>query len=303
MVIVEQINNSQICYFSEPDIHIRDYYLYCLNFLKKEMSSTDESLNIIFGKIHQVFDNKNPVYKFDLQIEHTLVKASGRGVKNQIFGSVEYGQGEYYLVRLLDDEYLNGIDFIIDYSRPNITNITNSNTYSELAKKFTYISPFTMEIDFGTSFRNGIISTFTKNGSHRRTIIENQLIGSISEYENFTDVFEKSKLQTLYDKTKILINVHQTDHHHTFEELRVLPALCRGTLVVSEDVPLKEHIPYNEFIIWSTYEDLVDKVIEVEKNYDYFYKKIFTKKNKNKLIDLKNINEKKINNLKLWKNN
>jgi hypothetical protein len=116
-------------------------------------------------------------------------------------------------------------------------------------------------------------------------------------------VFEKSELQTLYDKTKILINVHQTDHHHTFEELRVLPALSRGVLVVSEDVPLKDHIPYNEFIIWSTYEDLVDKVIEVEKNYDFFYKKIFTKKNKDKLIDLRNTNDKKINNLKLWKNN
>ena len=44
-----------------------------------------------------------------------------------------------------------------------------------------------------------------------------------------------ASLRALLDSTQILINVHTTAHHHTLEEYRVLPALLRGCVVVSED--------------------------------------------------------------------
>jgi hypothetical protein len=73
-----------------------------------------------------------------------------------------------------------------------------------------------------------------------------------------------------------MVNVHQTDHHHTFEELRCLPALMNGVIIVSEDVPLKEKIPYGNSIVWAKYEKLADKVKEVQDNYEDYYRKIFT---------------------------
>ena len=85
-------------------------------------------------------------------------------------------------------------------------------------------------------------------------------------------------------KNKILINVHQTDHHHTFEELRVLPALLNGVIIISEDVPLKDKIPYNEFIIWSDYDKIVDKVKEVYENYEFYYNKIFVNSNLSEIL-------------------
>ena len=99
-----------------------------------------------------------------------------------------------------------------------------------------------------------------------------------------TNCFDKKCLLELYQKNKILINVHQTDHHHTFEELRVLPALLNGVIIISEDVPLKDKIPYNEFIIWSDYDKIVDKVKEVYENYEFYYNKIFVNSNLSEIL-------------------
>ncbi len=50
----------------------------------------------------------------------------------------------------------------------------------------------------------------------------------------------------LYGSKAILINVHQTSHHHTLEELRLLPALLRSMAIVSEETPLFKHVPYSD---------------------------------------------------------
>lgn len=51
-----------------------------------------------------------------------------------------------------------------------------------------------------------------------------------------------------------------------------------GTLVVSEKSPLNNLIPYNDLIIWSVIDNIIDKSKEVIQNYDYYFNKIFTKK-------------------------
>jgi hypothetical protein len=82
-------------------------------------------------------------------------------------------------------------------------------------------------------------------------------------------------LQKLYRDTRILVNVHQTDHHHTFEELRVLPALLCGVVVVSETVPLREEIPYHDFIVWCDYDQIIDTVRAVRDDYESYRRKMF----------------------------
>jgi hypothetical protein len=71
-----------------------------------------------------------------------------------------------------------------------------------------------------------------------------------------------------------MINIHQTEHHHTLEELRVLPAVCCGVIVVCERSPLTEHLPYNEFIVWSDFDAVLETVEEVL-NYDEYYNRIY----------------------------
>jgi hypothetical protein len=97
-------------------------------------------------------------------------------------------------------------------------------------------------------------------------------------------------LQNILKNTKILINIHQTPHHHTCEELRILPALECGVIVISERSPLNELIPYNNLIIWADYDDIIEKTKEVKENYDFFHNKIFSKENMTLLSDLKKKN-------------
>jgi hypothetical protein len=105
--------------------------------------------------------------------------------------------------------------------------------------------------------------------------LENLKLLGFVDHTNDNDCFEENKLCELYHNTKVLINIHQTNHHHTFEEQRCLPALLCVTLVISEQSPLSELIPYKDFIIWSSYEKIIEKTEEVLKNYDFYFKKIF----------------------------
>ena len=86
---------------------------------------------------------------------------------------------------------------------------------------------------------------------------------------------DKFYLKNQLDNFKILLNIHQIDDHKSFEELRVLPALSTGILIISEDVPYKESIPYNNHIIWSSYDDLEKTLDKVLNNYNYYrYEKL-----------------------------
>jgi hypothetical protein len=97
-----------------------------------------------------------------------------------------------------------------------------------------------------------------------------------------------------------MLNVHQTDHHHTFEELRVLPALLNGVVIVSEESPLKNVIPYSDYIVWSDYDDIPRKTLEVYNNYEYYYNKFFVEGNlKNILNDMVKNNITNLNNIKI----
>jgi hypothetical protein len=89
--------------------------------------------------------------------------------------------------------------------------------------------------------------------------------------------------------------MHQNDDYNTFEELRILPALQNGVIVICENSPLSEMIPYNDYIIWSKYENILDKVNEVINKYDYYHDFIFYKEKKHKLDDFNNINYDNLN--------
>ena len=127
-----------------------------------------------------------------------------------------------------------------------------------------------------------------------------KLLEKISEtnliHSNVNDCFDKSELQKLYQNTKVIINIHQTPHHDTFEELRCLPALQNGVIVISEKSPLHHLIPYNNLIIWTDYESIVDKTKEVLENYEKYYQNVFTEKNINILHKMQDENKKVMEN-------
>jgi len=292
-MMIEVINNSSITYYDEPPLHIREYYNYCLYLLKNSLHQTQKQINVIFGNIPYNNVEGLTTLRIDIQCEHTIVKKEGRDVIEMIFGKTLDSDGNPYLVRIDKFNYLNNLNYIIEYSEPNYQNILTSELFGNYIKKTVVIEPLILEPNFTTENRTEIISLFVPNVSPRRDLMFNQLKKSNDRIRIVSDCFTNNCLTNLYDKTKIIVNIHQTDHHHTFEGLRILPALSQGVIIISEEVPLKESIPYYEYIIWSKYEDLPETLKNVNDNYEYFFKNIFNQTLINLLDTIKSENKSK----------
>ena len=273
--------NSVVLYDNDISLCIREYYNYIFSLIEKIINDINLPINIILGNQQYNFDNlfefkNNKTIKIGINYEHTLVKKGGRDSFNAPVGNTKDDDGDNYLVRI--DNYSENIlnDIIIDYSIPNIINIRESNLFTEYSKKTIYIAPMLYEKQWGIKKREiNCLTTFINTNEARRQKLLIEIQNKNIQHININNCFESKELEKLYLNTKILLNVHQTEHHHTFEELRVLPALLCGILVICEESPLKEKIPYHEYIIWTNYDNIINKTIEVSENYHFYYNKIF----------------------------
>jgi len=274
MFAVLDINRSKICYHTHPCVWTSEYYKYCLHLLILSLQLIDQPINIILGTIDYNFRNTNRTLRLDIQSEHTLVKRGGRDVGEIVWGDVDLLDEEgKYLIRIPNYEYFSKLDATIEYSLPNMVNMSTNDKYSGYLETATYVAPV---IYFSPDFQNrqgtATITMFSNNPCERRLEFSTRA----RDIVNIQGVFSKEDLRQVYHTSRVMVNVHQTDHHHTFEELRVLPALCNGVVIVSEDVPLKDKIPYADSIVWCSYEDLVETVEDVQHNYKLYFEKIFT---------------------------
>jgi hypothetical protein len=276
------INKS--CIYIDIDIMcLNDYINYIIELLKIIIIEDNLEINIIIGNDNFTFNNNNNVIKININYEHTLVKKGGRSVmQNCVEGNVFTNNGEPYLVRIERYDELSNGDIIIDYSIPNICNVFLSKQYDNFFKKMLYISPVLYVYDLQKYNFNkrkiSLLTTFINTNEPRRRALLDKIKSYNLEHKNVNDCFDKTKLEELYLNTKIIINIHQTNDHHTFEELRCLPALLSGVIVISEISPLNNLIPYNDLIIWTSYDDVIKTTIKVIDNYDYYYNKIFNSK-------------------------
>lgn len=277
-MIVETINNSFLAYNPNDHKMIDGFYKHCVNLIKKYLAKKNLCLNVILGNYSPTFPNTNKIVRIEIQCEHTLVKFGGRTVQEVIYGTVKHEDGTY-LIRIDNFNHFNNLDCVIEYSLANIHNISTNDRFNDYLKKVTYVSSAYYDINFDKTEKTDIITMFVDNSNSRRSKILNELYELNVPNKKIENCFDSVELNNIYKKTKIMVNVHQTEHHHTFEELRVLPALMTGVLVISEKVPLTEVIPYSNFIIWSDYKDIAKTTLDVMNNYEDFYNKIFTNGN------------------------
>jgi hypothetical protein len=297
-----QYNNSQLHYLENYGI-IDIYYKYIVNLIKQILTNNKEiCINIIFNNNNYCFNNNNKTVRINLNYEHTLVKQGGRGSANAPIGNIKDDNNNNYLVRIDRYNELNNADIIIDYSIPNIHNINVSNFFENIYKKMIYIYPSAYDLYYVKDNRNiTTLTTFINTNEPRRKILLEKINHNKIPHTNVNNCFVEEELEKLYKNTKILINIHQTEHHHTFEELRVLPALQCGVIVISEKSPLTELVPYNDYIIWDDYDNILETVNLIINNYEHYHELIFKKNNMIKLDELNKLNydilEKKISNV------
>lgn len=283
---LEKINESFLLTDKNPSLHISEYYHYCVDIIKKELTGLEIPINVNLDLPTYDFNNGLKTFNIGLQYEHTLVKKNGRGL-NYIFESkTKTDDGENYLIRIDKFPYLTDRDIIIDYSLGNLKHISTNPDLSGYLSKCKYIPLLNYELNLNTEGRTDIISNFSA-WNNRRSNFLTKIKKSVTNFQNLTDCFKKEQILNQYGKTKILVNVHQTEEHHTLEELRIIPALTQGVIVISEKVPLIESIPFKEHIIWSDYNNLENTTLEVINNYNYYHKQIFNEKFVNLINHLK----------------
>jgi hypothetical protein len=219
-----------------------------------------------------------PARRVSLQWEHVLVRPGGRDSDGAPLSGVPLpAGGGHYLARLVDAPRHLGADLIIDYSAVNLRVLGHCPFWNGQLPPRVAVAPLVHPPDFGRDGRDiPLLCLFAAPGEGRRAEFLTAARAAGLPLRNRRGVFHPDNLRALYRRCRILVNVHQTADHHTFEELRVLPALLCGVLVVSEDVPLREHIPYARFVIWSAPERLLDTVRAVHADYDAQWARVFT---------------------------
>jgi hypothetical protein len=155
---------------------------------------------------------------------------------------------------------------IFDYSLENIEYVneliylpypfTEKSVWQNISKEKTY--------DFGfcgclSDYRNKLL-TGLKDRGYSVNIIDDKF-GTERDFE--------------CSKCKILLNIHCNERFDITEVLRIYPYLFNKHLIISQTSKFCIIEPYKDFIIWSNYEDFVNKCEEVINNYEYHYNYIF----------------------------
>lgn len=249
------------------DIILRDYFDLICKFLSKIVDKIGDR-NIYFN-ISKVEEKDISIC---VQCEHTLV--IGNETDEYKYGSV-YSETDRFLIRIDKYNCLKEYDYVIEYSIPNIINISTNDFYKEFYNKIIYIPPLIYDYFVDEHNREiNVLTTFMTTFQPRR----NKLIEMLNEEKiDYNNISGKNgeELKHILRNTKILINIHQSELHQTVEEFRILPALRCGVIVISEKSPFYEKIAYKDFIIWCDYEDIINTVKNVMSNYDEIFKEFF----------------------------
>jgi len=268
---------SRLCWPRDVAPHLRAYFEYCVRLFEQQLWASRQPLQVVFRQPGDAWSGGALWRSVGIQFEHTLVAPGGRDSAGARPGPVPLQDGSgHYLLRLDNEAYLRTLDVMIDYSRANLEHLRRSQRYDDLLARSIGIAPLLYEPHFGTQPRAiAAVTTFSDPRQPRRARVLHDMRRLGVPVRNVRGVYASGALRELLDSTRILVNVHQTAHHHTLEELRVLPALLRGVLVVSERVPLMQSIAYADFVIWADPEQIAATVHAVHVNYDAYRERIF----------------------------
>ena len=196
-----------------------------------------------------------------IQIEHTIVRSGGRGSEGAVPGGLlDEKTAKPFLVRLQGSkESFYRAHTVIEYSKPNLRNVLDSSISQTYESKAVYIAPMlgtpmTNPSWQGRDFSRVYTAMNLSGYQDRRSEILSSLMTKDSiNLRNLSGIRDLTKR---YPQVGLLLNLHQTEHHVTLEELRILPALRQGVIVISEPSPLLEIVPYSSFLIFANLDEI-----------------------------------------------
>jgi hypothetical protein len=277
-VTTEPVGASLITWNPCHLIYVRAYYRYCVALFREALRTRTESLHLVFDDYPIRPGTSGPVRRIGFQIEHTLVKPGGGDSDGAPASQTAllHAPGQY-LARVLRLDALLRCDRVIDYSQANIAHLAAAGGFETYLQRVTGIAPLLFAPDFSADERScALMTMFSDPDAGRRRQFIDRAHATGLPIRNRKRCFDADSLRQALRQCRILVNVRRSDHHDTLEELRVLPALLCGVVVISEIVPRQQDIPYARFIIWSHYDDLVATAASVHADYAHWHARIFS---------------------------
>lgn len=258
-------------------IYVRVWYRYCAQLLQAELSRASRPLHVVLGD-YPAPQRGLPLRRVGLQIEHTLALPGDPDSDGAPVSATACADGGFYLARVQNLQQLSTCDLVLDYSWINRVHLQRTGGFADYLQRMVVVSPLLhalVQPPRPRALPARTITLFSDPQRGRRQRFLSAARSAGVPIVNVKRCFEPAALARLYRRCAILVNLRQSDHFHTFEELRVLPALLSGVLVISEDAPLREHLPYARFIIWSSLEALPATIARVQQEYSQWHARIF----------------------------
>ena len=212
-----------------------------------------------------------------IQHEQTHVSPLGSSDKEEL---ASY-QSDPAMEEVIDGVRLHGTpdaferaDHIIDYSIANQNNILGSSLKALYSRKSYYIAPLIGASGVTRIPRKAckVVTMFGQPEQGRRGKILRVLRQSGIEVTNIRNFDDYS---AAFEDSAVLVNLAQKSYLQTPEELRILPALLQGLLVITEDNPFLDQLPYRDFVISALVPDLPKTIMEVTDNYRRVWERTF----------------------------
>lgn len=213
-------------------------------------------------------------YKILLQHEQTIL--SRNFPQEEAFpGGIRENDEGCFLVRLYGPEAgFVAADAVIDYSNTNIRNVLSSDKAFLYEAKAQYVAPLLgNQKEISEPRPNGQVATmFGSPHLGRRA----KFLRELSESGvSVTNIREYDDYNIAFSDTSILLNYRQYNHFQTLEELRVLPALMRGVIVLSERGPLWEHVPFAQVLEAFDPGEIVSSIRDLQATYKAVWESTF----------------------------
>jgi hypothetical protein len=171
-------------------------------------------------------------------------------------------------------ESFEDADWIVEYSAANNANVLDSDFAHLYSEKALYIAPL-----LGSSRQYPIprdvaeVNTMfgSPDAGRRAAFLERAAEQGIE----VTNLKGFQTIEQALGSTAVLVNIRQKEYFQTFEELRVLPALLQSVVVITEDAPYLDCVPYHEHIVRSSSENIAEALQWVIHNYQAAYEECF----------------------------
>ena len=279
--------------------HAAEYFNYIGELVEEWQEShgyLGAPLDVVFSE--SLSESSDVSRTLAVNAEHTVVAEGSSESIDAPHYHAQYNSRKYHVRLLSAKRIARRATALLDYSAANVAHVAESGLYPEVSLRHRYVAsaifgnaPLTLHT--GTRKHDSLSTFVTAENPRRGPFLAKMPTTHINE----TGVWGREALRALYMETKVLTNVHQTNFHRTPEELRILPALLCGVIVVSEPVPLEHTVCYRNAVIFEELEDIPRRVREVLENYDEWHARLFNKENVKILTRLHDQNRETIHEL------